>query len=188
MSDEASAPFSDSEVAKDMLFDLLISPRRRFILYYLHDLPVGETTLNDLSAEVGAWEYGKPVEELTRQERKRIYVSLYQTHVPTLAEAGIIAYDSESGDIALTDHINEFGPYLGWEEPPWPWQAIYLGTAIVSLLFYGMVTFNVGPFSLVTEVTAGLLVVAAFLVVTAAQYFVTRRAAARLPAELIVEE
>lgn len=186
MSDKARAPFPDNEVAKDTLFDLLSSPRRRFILYYLHEVS-RETTLQELADEVGAWEYDKAVEDLTRQESKRVYVSLYQTHIPKLAKSGIIEYDSDSGDIKLTDHVNEFGPYLGWEERSRSWQPIYLGLAAASIALYGLVAFDVGPFAVISEVVAGLGIVVAFAVVAAWQHVVSRRTSVRMPSDLIEE-
>lgn len=186
MSDKARAPFPDSEVAKDTLFELLSSPRRRFILYYLHEVS-GETTLQDLADEVGAWEYDKAVEDLTRQESKRVYVSLYQTHIPKLANSGIIEYDSDSGDIKLTDNVNEFGPYLGWEDRSRSWQPIYLGLGAASAALYGLVTFDVGPFAAISEVIVGFGIVAAFSMVATWQFIASRRARVNMPSKLIEE-
>lgn len=186
MSDKARAPFSDSEVAKDTLFDLLSSPRRRYILYYLHE-ESSETTLQELADEVGAWEYEKAVADLTRPESKRVYVSLYQTHIPKLAKSGIIEYDSDSGEIKLTDHVDEFGPYLGWEEQSRSWHPIYLGLAAASIAFYGLVIFGVGPFAAISTTIAGLGIAAAFVIVAAWQYFSSRAASVRMPSDLIEE-
>jgi len=186
MSDEASAPFGDSEVAKDTLFDLLSSPRRRFVLYYLHE-ENRTITLHDLADEVASWEYEKPIEDLNSQERKRVYVSLYQTHIPKLADSGIIDYDNDTGDITLTDHVNEFGPYLGWEQRTVPWQLYYLGFALVGAVFYGLVSFDVGPFALVNDLVAGLLVIVGFVMIATWQYMVSQRTSVRMPSELIDE-
>lgn len=185
MSEEAQAPFSDDEVAKDMIFDLLSSPRRRFILYYLHEEGDG-LTLHDLADQVGAWEYEKDVDELSTQERKRVYVSLYQTHIPKLAESDVIHYDEDSGVIELTPHVDEFGPYLGWEEPTRPWQAIYLGIAIVSIVFYALAMYDIGPFAFISELVAGMAVVATFVAVALWQYL-TESSGVRMPEELIEE-
>lgn len=185
MSEEAKAPFSDGEVAKDTIFDLLSSPRRRFILYYLHEEGDG-LTLQELADEVGAWEYEKPIDELTSQERKRVYVSLYQTHIPKLEDSGVIEYDADSGMIDLTSHIDEFGPYLGWEQSSRAWQAVYLGIALVSILFYAAVTFDIGPFAAISQLVAGLTVVATFVAVAIWQYF-TSPSGVRMPDELIEE-
>lgn len=184
MSDEAKAAFEDSEVAKDTLFDLLSSPRRRFILYYLHE-EEPNVTLQDLADAVGAWEYEKPADQLERQERKRVYVSLYQTHIPKLAESGIIDYDVDSGQIELTDQVNEFGPYLGWEDRPRPWQAIYVGAALMSGLFYLLVTFDISVFALVPEVVAGGIVIGAFAGIAIWHYLHVRRTRVDFPIELI---
>lgn len=82
------------ELSQDLIFDLLSNPRRRFILYYLR-IESGPVKLPDLAKEIAAWEYDTPIDELTDQEQKRAYVSLYQTHVPKLVEAGLVDYDTD---------------------------------------------------------------------------------------------
>ncbi len=186
MSDELGAPFADQEVARDTLFDLLSSPRRRFTLYYLHE-EARTIELGELTEQVAAWEYDKPVEELTSQERKRVYVSLYQTHLPKLADAGIIEYDADSGQITLTDHIDEFGPYLGWSRRELPWGRYYLALAVASAVLYSLVTFEVSVFGQLPEFAAGMGIVVSFALLALAQYYLARRASVEMPRELVSE-
>ena len=84
------------QLSRDEVYDILSNARRRFVIYFLRDRrePV---ELSELSDRVAAWENDVPVEELTDQQVKRVYVSLYQTHIPKLEDTGIVEYDSDSG-------------------------------------------------------------------------------------------
>lgn len=136
---------SDEELSQDTLFSLLSNPRRRFVLQYLNrvDAPV---TLRDLSVEAAAWENETDAENLTDQQRKRVQVSLYQTHIPALEEAGIIEYDSDSGEITLTDRADDLNVYLHGdiEEEPRRWEVYYLGLAVTGVVVYAASTLIAG--------------------------------------------
>lgn len=101
----------DPELSQDVIFDVLSSSRRRYVLVYLsqREEPV---QLPALAEEVAAWEMETPVEELTSQERKRVYVSLYQTHIPKLEEVGLVDYDQDSGEVSLTDQAVQVQGFL----------------------------------------------------------------------------
>ncbi len=101
----------EPELSQDVIFDVLSSSRRRYVLYYLsqHEEPV---ELPALAEEVAAWETESTVEELSSQERKRVYVSLYQTHIPKLEEVGLVDYDQDSGQVSLTDQSTQIQGFL----------------------------------------------------------------------------
>lgn len=88
------------DVSLDDLFDALTNERRRLILRELdhHGSPIA---IRDLAANVAATIYGREREELTRQQRKRIYVSIYQNHVPKLETMGF----AEQLDGGRHDHV-----------------------------------------------------------------------------------
>ncbi len=91
------------------IFDLLSNHRRRYAIHYCKR--EGEPVeLGDLAEHVAAWELDKEVEELTSAERKRVYTSLQQTHLPTLAEAEMVEFDDRT--IELTEKANELDVYL----------------------------------------------------------------------------
>jgi len=144
---------SDEELGQDTLFSLLSNPRRRFILQHLNrvDTPV---TLQDLSVETAAWENETDVGDLTSQQRKRVQVSLYQTHIPALEDAGIIEYDSDSGEITLTERADDLNVYLNGdvEEDTRPWEVYYLALAAAGVVVYAASTLTVGISELWTTV------------------------------------
>jgi len=117
-------------------FDLLSNHRRRMLLYHLGRTG-GQVGVKELAAEVAAMENGVPVEELTSQQRKRVYVSLYQTHLPKMAEMEIIDYDKEAGTVRLSDR-SDIDRYLTTgTESTYPWtyhNTVLAGVAGVLLL------------------------------------------------------
>jgi DNA-binding transcriptional ArsR family regulator len=154
----------DEKLSRDRVFDILSSPRRRYVLYYLREYG-GPVELTDLAEELAAWENDTTVTEISPQARKRVYVSLYQTHVPKLDEAGLIEYDSDSGELRLSDQGSVVDPYLGTESEGRPWYKYYLGLTLTSLVFSVVVLGGIAQVSFSVLIGA---IVGAFLMLTAA--------------------
>ena len=94
--------------SKDELFQILSNSRRRYIIYYLSEAGT-ELSLKELATKIAATETDIPESAVSTEERQRVYISLYQTHLPKLEEAGIASYDDEERTVALTDEIRERG-------------------------------------------------------------------------------
>jgi DNA-binding transcriptional ArsR family regulator len=107
---DGSADVTD-RLQKDVIFDLLTSPRRRTAICYLQSVG-GEATRGELAEQLAATELGLEPAEVSAQQRKRLYISLYQVHLPRLADAGVIVYDEDRGTIELTDQANQLIPYI----------------------------------------------------------------------------
>ena len=170
---------TESDLSQDVVFDILSSPRRRYVLYYLRteDRPV---LLTDLAEEVAAWENDTEPSDITEQERKRVYVSLYQTHIPRLAEAGLIEYNKDSGQIALAEQAAEVDRYLESSEQTYPWQQIYLGLAIASAVLLALTAVS----GAIPELVSAAVVILGF-VITVAVHTVVRLSKRRsVPGEL----
>ncbi len=173
----------ETELSQDVVFDILSSPRRRYVLYYLRT--TGETVkLTDLAEQVAAWENDTAPEQITEQQRKRVYVSLYQTHVPRLAEAGVIEYDKDSGDIALAEEANDIDNYLGQPEQPLPWQQLYLALAGISVVLLGLTTLDISVFAAVPETVAAAIIITGFVVTALIHSFVRLSRRRSVPDEL----
>jgi len=91
--------FSDA-AALDAMFGALSNSRRREALRCLgeYDEPLA---LADLADEVAVAERGGPITDIRAEVVKRVYVSLYHTHVPKLEDAGLVRYDQERDIVAL---------------------------------------------------------------------------------------
>lgn len=171
------------ELTQDLVFDILSSPRRRYVLYYLRK--TGEPVpLNDLAEQVAAWENETAVEDLSDQERKRVYVSLYQTHIPKLDSVGLVDYEQDSGMVSLTDRAHQLDDYLTETTRPVPWQGFYLGLAALSALLLGLVWFDVSAFAAIPEILVGLVITLAFGLVAVGHYLYWRRERREVPPEL----
>ncbi len=179
---------SDSEyhsLSQDMVFDLLSNSRRRFVLHYLERAD-GPVRLSELAAEIAAIENEVSTEELTSQQRKRTYVSLYQTHIPKLQDAGAVSYDAETGMVELASGAGEIGEYFQKQGTDRPWQYYYLVLAGVGLLLYVLAA--VVGVSTGIQFLLGALVLGVFGVIAAAHYLSVRRGRTDLPANLVESE
>ncbi|MGQ3411528.1 DUF7344 domain-containing protein [Natrinema sp. LN54] len=112
------------------IFDLLSNHRRRYAIHYCKQED-GPVELGTLAEHVAAWELDKEVEGVTSTERKRVYTSLQQTHLPTLERANVIEFDDRT--IELTDGAAGLDVYLDVvPEDSIPWATYYLGLAALG--------------------------------------------------------
>lgn len=156
----------DTGLTQDVLFDILSSARRRFVLHILNQ--EGEMELTGLAEHVAARENDVDVEDLTKQERKRVYVSLYQTHVPKLRDAGLVEYDEDIQVVSLRGNANALARYLGTEPDPFSWQYVYLTLALAGVALVALSAAGVPPVGGVSEtVFAFVLAVAVLLTAVA---------------------
>jgi DNA-binding transcriptional ArsR family regulator len=170
-------------LTQDLVFDILSSPRRRYVLYYLRK--TGEpVALNDLAEQVAAWENETPVDELSDQERKRVYVSLYQTHIPKLDSVGIVEYDQQSGLVELTDRVHRIDDYLTETTSPIPWQQFYLALAAGSGVLLLLSWFEVSVFATIPPVLIGIVITTGFAIAAIAHYLYWRSQRKQVPDEL----
>ncbi len=140
------------------IFSLLSNQRRRYAIHYLkrEEEPVA---LGELAEHVAAWELEKDVEELTSTERKRIYTSLQQTHLPTLERAEMVEFDDRT--VTLTENARDLDVYL--DVVPGdsiPWGVYYLGLSVLAGVVMAGLWLEVVPTETVPELgwATGLVV------------------------------
>jgi hypothetical protein len=92
--DSGSDPTPMTDATPDELFEALRTERRRRVVRTIADL--GSVELGDLSEIIASQENDCAVAEVTTQQRKRVYVSLYQTHIPKLDDLGVV--EAPEGD------------------------------------------------------------------------------------------
>lgn len=115
------------EAGADAFFHALSVSRRRFVI---REVAENDTvSLSALANRLAAAEseHASDVEGITERERKRCYVSLYQTHLPRLAEVGLIDYDSDENEahatpqtIAAADVLEEMEAAMASRPLPTP--------------------------------------------------------------------
>lgn len=80
---------------------VLGNERRRLVLRLVGDC--GELPVDELSRHVAGAQNCKPVDAVTADERKRVYIALVQTHLETLEDSGLVVYDDRMKAVAPTD-------------------------------------------------------------------------------------
>lgn len=82
--------------------DAIGNERRRAVIIELatRETPI---TLSVLSESLAADECGVHPDKLNAQARKRVYVSLYQRHLPRLTDLGAVSYDERDGKVGMSD-------------------------------------------------------------------------------------
>ena len=148
-SDETAPEPRHNELTLDVVFDILRNERRRLVLESLEDQG-GSTTLSDLAEHIGAIENGKSPTALNAQERKRVYVGLYQCHLPKMDDAGAIEFEKNRGTVELGPYAETYYQYLEREtdEPPdWPvYYGAVAGVSLVALVGVAMLFSGAVPF------------------------------------------
>ena len=105
----------DGVLAESCVYDLLASSRRRVLLRYL-DRNGGRAAFADATRAVAVAEGADPA--AAPSEYKHVYVSLYQSHVPKLEQAGVVEHDREAKTLALTERAAPLFAHLELELVP----------------------------------------------------------------------
>ncbi|TQQ83019.1 hypothetical protein EGH24_06195 [Halonotius terrestris] len=146
-----------SQESKNTLFSVLSSHRRRYVLYACNQAD-GETTLSDVAEQVAAWEYDKPIAEVTSAERKRVYTSIQQHHLSKLTDAGLIAVNGDR--LSTTAKARNLDIYLEIvPEETIPWPEYYLGLTVIGGIIFSFTYLGLLPDVVTMELVAVLFLV-----------------------------
>lgn len=96
--------------------DLLRNERREVIVELLRDR--NEMRKCDVVDRVAEHEFARPISEIGQPERKRIYVSLRQCHLPKLRDAGVIEGGPDDDVIRPGPDIAGLYPHIDVDETP----------------------------------------------------------------------
>lgn len=160
VSDEVADAERKPSVGREDLYELLGNCRRRYVIEYLREHE-GPTDLDTLTIHVAAQENDIAPEDVTSAQRKRVYTSLQQTHLPRMEEMGAVTFDKEARVVTPTTQLSEFTLHLDIvPKQSVPLSIVYLSLSGLSVLLLvitaaGVVT-GVSPFWL------GALVLALF--------------------------
>lgn len=166
---------TDSAPTRESLYSVLSDKRRRYTLHYLKQRG-DQVGVRDLAEQVAAWENDKPIEELTSQERKRVYIALYQSHLSTLDEKGLVEYNEDEGTVSVSDSMRSMDLYL--EVVPSesiPWSLFYVGLAVANAIILGLAWFEVRPFSTLPDLGWAVVVLLSFGISAVLQIYYARR-------------
>ena len=86
-----------SELSRDQIFHLLQNERRREVLRYLRNADAERVRMRDVAEAIAAAEHDTSVDGLSSKQRQRVYVPLYQNHLPKLDAEGVLDYQQDRG-------------------------------------------------------------------------------------------
>lgn len=165
----------ETGLSPDEIFEILSSRRRRMVLYLLRQR-AATLTVNELAEEIAAIENEVAVDELTSQQRKRVYVSLYQTHLPKLEETTLIDYDADAGEVSLTSRAGQIDSYLAPRDAStYPWQIHYAGLVLASALVVGSWVLGIPGLAWIPFPWLAAAIVTAFAVSGGIHYWQSRQ-------------
>lgn len=91
---------------QDVLYDVLADRRRRALLHHLTGQP-SPVPVDDVATELAAVEAGTDPDAVTAEQREAVLVALAHVHLPKLHGAGVVAWDREADEVALTSLLSE---------------------------------------------------------------------------------
>lgn len=141
------------DLPRDDLFHLLSNQRRRYVLRYLANHE-GSVEMRTLTEQVAAWEHDTTLETLTSTQRQRVYIPLYQNHLPKLAAHDIIEYNQSRGHVEATPRLFTLLPYLD-DQPSASGDSTQPTTTIPLI---GIVPSSIREVTSVSAITGGLVV------------------------------
>ncbi|MFC7137857.1 hypothetical protein ACFQRB_18260 [Halobaculum litoreum] len=109
--EETTAEAEPRQLPLDVTFEILKNQRRRHVLDRLREVD-GETTIGELAEHIAAIENDCDVQALGAQQRKRVYIGLYQCHLPKMDDAGVVAFNQSRGRVELEPEAEQLFEYL----------------------------------------------------------------------------
>ncbi|MFB1065125.1 hypothetical protein [Natrinema sp. H-ect4] len=171
---------SETELTQAELFDVFSNARRRRAVQYLKRQG-GSCDLAPLVQQVAAWENDTEPDDVTRTQRRRMYISLYQTHLPMLEDHDIVNWDPDGHKIELLPSEDRFEPYLDRHlENDRVWHRSYAAVTAVGVVALGLSLLAVGPLTTGLAPIVALALCLVVLALSAVQH-VSRRPDLDLP-------
>ena len=118
----------------DHVFEILKNRRRREVIHYLREHEQ-RVTLSDLAEHIAALENDTDVTSITSSQRKRVYVGLYQCHLPKMADMDIVDFNQDRGVVEIGENADQLYEYLDSEgDQGRDWYGYYLPIAGLGTL------------------------------------------------------
>jgi len=158
----------DAPLSLEDVFEILRNERRQHVLSYLLLTDDDSVELGDLAEHIAAIENDKPIARLDSQERKRVYVALYQCHLPKMATTDVVDFDKNRGTVEPGRNIEQLDPYLDVptdDEAEDGTPTRYLLLAAAGLLAY-LLAAGLGPSGAVAGGVVAAAGVVAFVAMT----------------------
>ncbi|MFC4449810.1 DUF7344 domain-containing protein [Halorussus aquaticus] len=100
------APVGD--VTLDEAFQLLRNSRRRHVVEYVADMEQSEkASVGELSTYIASLEFEVEPDRVSAKQRKTVRSALHQTHLPKLADVGVIEYDQRKSEVTRSPDVDQ---------------------------------------------------------------------------------
>lgn len=96
------------------VFHILGEQRRRWTIEYLYQMDCEKTDVADLADTLVVREVDGVI---GAKDRKAVYVSLYQSHLPRMHQAGLIEFGPNSLSVEVTCDLEPFVRLMELAEP-----------------------------------------------------------------------
>jgi hypothetical protein len=167
--DQETTEDEPTELSRDEVFGILSNPRRRAAIHHMNDHPEEVVQLRDLAEQLAAWENDVDRTAVTYKQRKRVYTSLYQSHLPKMDDLGIVTFDKHRGTVEATEWTHALHEYLDGLEKPGDrrWRTVAacaagVGLALLAGTVVGPLAVGVGtPLGVGVGAVLGTIVTAA---------------------------
>jgi len=144
----------------NQVFDVLKNERRRYVLKYLRRTE-GQVSLGEVAEQIAAWENDKAVRNISSSERKRVYVGLYQCHLPKMDSMDVVSFNKPRGTIDVGPNADDVYEYIDIAEEtrdrPWHVYSVALSLLGAIVLTAAMLLSSVTTLPIV-EIAVGLIV------------------------------
>ncbi|MFT4921633.1 MAG: hypothetical protein ACI8XM_000837 [Haloarculaceae archaeon] len=147
------------ELPIDQVFEVVKNERRRLAIDFIGDSD-GEVNLGELAEHIAAIENDKEVKAISSKERKRVYVGLYQCHLPKMDDMDIIEFNQDRGQVTLGPNADQLDPYIETDDDRTvTWSMVYLLLAVAGGLLLATSLLGGAALGLTPSVVTGLVVV-----------------------------
>jgi len=126
------------ELSLDLIFEILKNERRREVIRYLREHEQ-QVTLSDLAEHIAALENDTDIASITSSQRKRVYVGLYQCHLPKMADMGIVDFNQNRGIVDLGPNAPQLYEYIDNEASDHrQWYKYYIGISAIGVVMFAL--------------------------------------------------
>jgi hypothetical protein len=165
---------SPQQLSKNEVFELLSNERRRYAIHHVKQSD-GAVELGALSEQVAAWENSGEVSGVSSDERKSVYTSLQQFHLPKMEREGVVEFDDRQGTVELSPRAEDLDVYLEVVEGyDIPWSEYYLGLSAISLALVVSAAADIYPIALVSGTGWAIFTAVTFLVSALVHTYISR--------------
>ncbi|MEF8785618.1 MAG: hypothetical protein V5A45_06760 [Haloarculaceae archaeon] len=149
----------------DQVFEILKNRRRREVLKYLNERDES-VSLSDLAEHVAAIENETTVKALSSSQRKRVYVGLYQCHLPKMDDMDIVDFDQNRGRIELAENADQLDAYIEPDTDNAYWHYYYASTSLFGAGLFVLSQVGAASVGLTPTVILVALIVAVLSIAT----------------------